>query len=145
MPQPAASLLPVPNMPQPHASLPDLDATDTHPPESGNKKPPAPRKPPLRPRKNCVPRKKKEFQTPTRTSNRIQEKKLRSHQEYEISYSPARRYLEERMLASTRGNADPEDEEEKQNMGETENINETLEAIDQSIRDLTEIAQFKPN
>ena len=30
-------------------------------------------------------------------------------------------------------------------MGETENINETLEAIDQSIRDLTEIAQFKPN
>ena len=43
-----------------------------------------------------------------------------------------------------RGNADPEDEEEKQNMGETENIDETLEAIDQSIWDLTEIAQFKP-
>ena len=75
--------------------------------------------------------------------NWIQEKKLRSHQENDNSYSPARRYLEERMLASTRGNADPEDEDAKQNMGETENINETLEAIDQSIQDLTEIAQFK--
>ena len=123
------TLLPIPITPQPLASLPDLDATDWHPLESGNRKPPAPRKPPLCPQKNNELRKKKEFQTPTCTSNRIWEKNLRSHQENDNSYSPARKNLEEKMLASMRGNADPEDEEEKQNMGETANIDETFEAM----------------
>ena len=38
-----------------------------------------------------------------------------------------------------------QNEEEEQNMGEIRNVNETLEDIDWSIEELTEIVQYNPN